>query len=304
DISNLTYTAPTTDPDVGTSFGFTVSDGNLSSNPQVFSVDVRGNLSNSVMSGGSDDEIVDGSHQADTLRGEGGSDTLLGDAGADIIFGGTGSDIITGDDDQPVPVNVSASFISASSQASIVVDVASGVSLSAGTDNGDGTWTLSGEDLPGLTMSGTGNSWDESLTFTATGPVTRNVVINDHSFESQSLTTDGAFVHQPTSSSWTFSGANDGIHNYNNNGLNEPATEGINAGFLNTDGTISQTLVENFDRSISYQLQVDIGNRSNEGFADYEVRIKAGGVVLASDGSVTPAEGEFDTLTLNLNGAA
>lgn len=188
----------------------------------------------------------------------------------------------------------------------ITVDVASGVALSAGTDNGDGTWTLKGIDLNGLTMTNTGiNAWDDSLTFTSTKVTNRSIAIGDASFESQNLS-DGGFIHNPGSSSWTFSGNNsNGIHNYNSSAMDEQAAEGDDAAFINDDGgTITQTLSENFDRNTTYELKIDIGNRKDfSGLADYEVRIKAGGITLSSDGSVSPAEGQFETLTLNLNGS-
>ncbi|WP_461537953.1 tandem-95 repeat protein [Spongorhabdus nitratireducens] len=205
-----------------------------------------------------------------------------------------GAELVTGQDyyDLPTP--------------DVTVDVANGVSLSAGTDNGDGTWTLKGSDLNGLTMTGSGNSWDDSLTFTANKQTKRSIAIGDSSFESQALG-DSSYVHNPASSAWTFSGSNsNGIHDYDSNAFDEQSSEGTDAGFINDDGgTISQTLSENFNINTTYQLQVDIGNRKSvAGLADYEVRIKAGGVVLASDGSVSPAEGQFETLTLNLNGSS
>ena len=304
DIANLAFTAPATDSDVGAGFGFTVSDGSLSREPQTFNVNVRGTDSDN-LSGTSADEIIVGTEQADTVRGEDGGDTLLGNAGADLIFGGAGDDTIKGDSDlTAIPVELSASFIAAVTQATITVDVASGVTLSAGTDNGDGTWTLNQADLSDLTMMGSGNSWDESLTFTAEEPVTRSIAISDFSFESQNLA-DGSWTHSPGSSDWTFSGGDSaGIEDYNTSSFDEQATDGSDAAFINSaGGTISQQLTETFDRNTSYELMVDVGNRKQQaGFnVDYEVRILAGGVELAADGSVTPAEGQFETLTLNLD---
>ncbi|MGY0217397.1 tandem-95 repeat protein [Endozoicomonadaceae bacterium StTr2] len=205
-----------------------------------------------------------------------------------------GAELVTGQDyyDLPTP--------------DVTVDVANGVSLSAGTNNGDGTWTLKGSDLNGLTMTGSGNNWDDSLTFTANKQTKRSIAIGDSSFESQALG-DSSYVHNPASSAWTFSGSNsNGIHDYDGNAFDEQSSEGTDAGFINDDGgTITQTLSENFNINTTYQLQVDIGNRKSvAGLADYEVRIKAGGVVLAADGSVSPAEGQFETLTLNLNGSS
>ena len=53
DITSLKYTAPTTDPDVSFSFGFTVSDGSLSSSVQTFNLNVRGTYSNNLLTNAS-----------------------------------------------------------------------------------------------------------------------------------------------------------------------------------------------------------------------------------------------------------
>lgn len=197
----------------------------------------------------------------------------------------------------------------------VVVDVADGVTLSAGTNNGDGTWTLKEADLSGLTMTSTDKSWNDSLTFNMVKDTRRTISIADSSFESAGTQANGEFVHQPSASAWSFSGSSDGIHDYDSSAFNdqsaddtggEEATDGYNAAFINTDGgVISQTLSENFDPNTAYELKVDIGNHKNSaGMGDYEVRITAGGVTLVADGSLTPAEGEFETLTINLDGSA
>ena len=136
-------------------------------------------------------------------------------------------------------------------------------------------------------------------------PQIRNIAVGDHSFESVSLG-DSGHILNPSASAWTFSSGADGIHNYPTGMLTQEATDGSNAGYINTDNaTISQVLSDSFSRNEQYTLQVDIGNRQdNAGFGDYEVRLKAGGIVLATDGSVNPAEGEFATLTLMLDGAS
>ena len=197
----------------------------------------------------------------------------------------------------------------------ITVDVADGVTLSAGTNNGDGTWTLKEPDLSGLTMTSSDKSWDDSLTFTMTKDTKRTISIIDSSFENVGTLSNGGYIHQPSTRGWTFSSSSDGIHDYDSSAFNdqsadgtggEEAPDGYNAAFINSDGAvISQTLSENFDRNTDYQLQVDIGNRKNYvGMGDYEVRITAGGVTLVSDGSLTPAEGEFETLTIDLDGSS
>ncbi len=60
DIPNLTYTAPASDPDLSSSFGFTVSDGSLSSAPQTFSLNVRGNYSNNLLTNASGESGTSG----------------------------------------------------------------------------------------------------------------------------------------------------------------------------------------------------------------------------------------------------
>ncbi len=131
---------------------------------------------------------------------------------------------------------------------------------------------------------------------------TRTITIADHSFESVALA-DSSWQVQPTASAWTFTtGA--GIHDYGAAQLTAQASDGENAAWINAVGaSISQTLSENFQRNNDYTLQVDIGNRQDSASSeDYTVRVSAGGVVLASDGSVVPAEGSFATLTLNIDG--
>ena len=298
DIANLVYTAPATNDNLRSSFTFTVSDGSLSSNSQTFNLNIRGASSQNLLTGSDNAEIIVGSNLSETI-----------DASA-------GNDIVIGDDAGAVTVNLSSDFISRANQIrspDITVDVASGVTLSAGTNNGDGTWILNAADLSGLTMSGSDNSWDDSLTFTVTQDVSRSISIADASFESVSVS-DGRYIYRPSSSGWVFSANRpnavynskySGIANFSSREFNRQATDGSNAGVVHLHGTaISQTLAEIFDRNSNYQLQVDIGNLKNySGMGRYEVRLTAGDVVLVGDGSVTPDEGEFETLTINLDGS-
>ncbi len=134
--------------------------------------------------------------------------------------------------------------------------------------------------------------------------VSRDITIADHSFESVTYS-NGGHSGNPAASPWTFSGASSGTWNPTSSQVTQEAPDGNNIGYATgTNETISQTLTETFSRDTTYQLQVEVGNRSDTaGFADYAVRITAGGVVLATDGSVSPAEGQWDTLTLNLDGS-
>ena len=92
DISGLSYVAPSAETDTNSSFGFTVSDGTLSSAEQTFTVNV---VTSASLDGTSASEIISGSTDAETISGAAGQDTLLGDIGADLIFGGDGDDSIS-----------------------------------------------------------------------------------------------------------------------------------------------------------------------------------------------------------------
>ena len=131
---------------------------------------------------------------------------------------------------------------------------------------------------------------------------TRDVAIGDHSFESVALA-DGTWSTRPTGGAWTFSNGS-GTQNLEARNLTAEASDGENVVWINdNNSSISQTLSETFQRSNDYTLKVDVGNRQDfSGMVDYTVRVSAGGVVLASDGSITPGEGDFATLTLNIDG--
>ena len=255
--------------------------------------------------------VESGTLDADILSGRTGDDTLLGEEGADQLFGDLGSDTLVGDDGGPMRLNFDDSYLEATSESSsvsvtVVATVADGVALSAGTNNGDGTWTLTGSDLPGLAISGEGNTWTDSVSFDASKQTVRNVAISDASFESQNLW-NGGYVHNPGNTGWSFSGrGQNGIHDYSWWNMAQQASDGHAVGFINQDGgVISQSLSENLDRNTTYELQVDIGNRwDSAGMADYEVRLTAGGQTLVADGSVIPREGSFETLTLTLDGSS
>ena len=60
----------------------------------------------------------------------------------------------TGDEDTAIALTIAPNVAGGESIASVTISgVPSGATLSAGTDNGDGSWTLSGDDLAGLTIT-------------------------------------------------------------------------------------------------------------------------------------------------------
>ncbi len=92
-----------------------------------------------------------------TTTGTSGNDVLTGGAGADVINGGAGNDTIYGDGSGKVRValTVNAALVDTDGSETLRV-VISGVPaaalLSAGQNNGNGSWTLTVQDLSGLTI--------------------------------------------------------------------------------------------------------------------------------------------------------
>jgi len=97
---------------------------------------------------------IEGTKHADELYGTMGDDTIAGDSGHDVIYGD--SDEAGGGDLSeavvvPLDVDAALSDIDGSEMLSIEISgVPDGASLSYGTDNGDGSWTLAADDLSHL----------------------------------------------------------------------------------------------------------------------------------------------------------
>ncbi len=74
----------------------------------------------------------------------------------------------TGAEDTAIPLNIQAALTDADETLTVTVaGVPAGATLSAGTDNGDGSWTLTPEQLQGLTLTPPGHS-AEDLALTVT----------------------------------------------------------------------------------------------------------------------------------------
>ncbi|MBR9973242.1 cadherin-like domain-containing protein [Magnetospirillum sulfuroxidans] len=102
--------------------------------------------------GNSTNDVITGTDAAETLVGGGGDDIVSGGAGADVIYGDAAGDA-AGSYSVALDVDVTKLDGSESISAITISGVPEGASLSAGTDNGDGTWTLSADDLDGLTLT-------------------------------------------------------------------------------------------------------------------------------------------------------
>jgi hypothetical protein len=130
-----------------------------------------------------------------------------------------------------------------------------------------------------------------------------SVSIENWSFESGS----GASFPDPPNSAqgtwyrsmpgWTGTGSfgnwDPGIGQYSTG-----VVEGNCVGWIN-GGSIFQALDWTVNSENILTLSIDIGNRSDLAFPKYSVELWAGDDKLVSDGSITPGEGLFSTLTLS-----
>jgi Ca2+-binding RTX toxin-like protein len=102
------------------------------------------------------------------------ADKLAGGSGGDLMWGGGGDDVLIGNSGKSVsvalPVVAAAGSANGSEALSVTIsNVPQGGRLTAGRDNGDGSWTLEANYLPGLKLEGTlTESVDLAITVTAT----------------------------------------------------------------------------------------------------------------------------------------
>src|SRR5437016_4028412 len=110
--------------------------------------------------------ILNGTTGKDTITGTSKSDIINGLAGDDTIKAGDSNDTITGgagNDDKDGSETLRVT----------VAGVPIGATLSAGTNNGNGTWTLNSTQLSGLTIKPPLNS-DAAFTLTVTATSTES----------------------------------------------------------------------------------------------------------------------------------
>ncbi|MBI3496133.1 MAG: tandem-95 repeat protein [Proteobacteria bacterium] len=110
--------------------------------------------------------------QNQTMAGTGGNDTLMGGSGNDNVSGGDGNDTLYGDGQgtYTASLNITDSLKDVDGSESLtsvtIGGVPAGASLSAGTHNADGSWTLSASQLNGLSIT-TQEGSDVHLTISA-----------------------------------------------------------------------------------------------------------------------------------------
>ncbi|MFQ5763872.1 MAG: FecR domain-containing protein, partial [Rhodospirillales bacterium] len=166
--ADMTLTVKATSTDGGTATAaFTVAVAAVADTPALQVADVTVDI------GGDGGLPVD-----HVLEGGEGADVLVGGAGNDVLEGGEGADVLYGDGDGgvsgpvTVPLDIQASLADVDASESLSVAVAGlpeGAQLSAGTDNGGGSWTLAPDELDGLGLTlPQGHQGDFQLRVTAT----------------------------------------------------------------------------------------------------------------------------------------
>ena len=111
---------------------------------------------------------------SELLNGGNKGDELSGGVGNDEVYGHDGNDVLNGDTSGRVTaaLSIDVSMIDADNSETVSLVIAGmpkGAILSAGHDNGDGTWSLSVEELKGLNVTADdGSVFKLSVTATAT----------------------------------------------------------------------------------------------------------------------------------------
>jgi len=132
-----------------------------------------------------------------------------------------------------------------------------------------------------------------------------SIFIANNSFETPIVTTPSGFNFSTGPvGSWTFTGTQQGIadpvaaQNAGGSwyGLSPTLPNGNQVAWSN-GGTISQTLSATLQANTVYTLGAFVGNRFGLNFPGYNIELYAGGNLLASDNSVTPADGSFAAVT-------
>ncbi|SMF49794.1 Hemolysin-type calcium-binding repeat-containing protein [Azospirillum oryzae] len=139
--------------------------------------------------------------QNNTLTGTAGNDTLSGGAGNDTIRGGAGDDVIYGDGTgtftTALTITPAVTDVDGSESISRVTisGVPANATLSAGTRNADGTWTLTQAQLSGLTL--TAKEGDSNTPITLTVVTTSEERENGSTADSATKTLTIQFTNTP-----------------------------------------------------------------------------------------------------------
>ncbi|ARJ67778.1 hypothetical protein WV31_20015 [Magnetospirillum sp. ME-1] len=169
----FTFT-PSHDFNGNVELSYTISDGQGGSVAGSAHFDVAAVADSPVLSA-SNITVDLGAGQAQTLNGTGGNDTLSGGSGNDVVNGAAGNDVLYGDGTGTVtvPLNIGDRLSDTDGSESLgsvtIGGLPAGATLSAGTQNADGTWTLTPAQLTGLSVTTTeGSNLHLSVTATST----------------------------------------------------------------------------------------------------------------------------------------
>ena len=236
----------------------------------------------------------------------------------------TATGTASGSEDGSVQVNAPASILALDGNPGLVVtvsDVPTGATLSAGRDNGDGTWTLGSGQLANLIVTPpAGDASSFTLAFSAIAPAQENPVNQDFSAGAGGFTyTDDAFrgTNQPGYATGSWGGAegqSGGGLLVELGGVDNADINGMSGGF-STSFTVTETSTGSL--TFSYRMQqarpYDSGEVSQvlvsidgtligQGGNDYIARLEAGGdtgwqTVTLDLGALAPG-----TRTLTLGG--
>lgn len=105
---------------------------------------------------------------------------------------------------------------------------------------------------------------------------------------------DGQFLagaNQTTG--WLVAGSAGTLDPNTNAFANGVIPDGDQVGFVGTGGSLTQTFAEVLAANTTYTVSYYVGDRGDMSFPGYLVSLRAGGTTLASDGSLTPANGQF-----------
>ncbi|WP_181902245.1 galactose-binding domain-containing protein [Thalassotalea euphylliae] len=141
------------------------------------------------------------------------------------------------------------------------------------------------------------------------GPVSpptssREALITNSSFESQQFN-DGGYALNSIDG-WQVNSSRGGVWNVASRFYSDEAPEGNNVAFLDTRGTISQTLQERFESNTHLTLSMMVGDQASSGEASgWEIRLYAGDQLLgvANNSDVNPPNDSFARVTLSLTSA-
>jgi len=208
------------------------------------------------------------------------------------------SSSVSGNEDNAVAITVPSSVTAVGASSITVSGMPSGSSLSAGTDNGDGTWTVASGDVSGLYfVPPSGSTATASLSFSATQDTTATHISADFNSGTDGFTySDDLF--NGTNDSWDdsrgFWDSNDGsdgsgVLEVNLGGVDNYDIYGMSGGFSETftvaeGATGTLTFSYRMDADTSYdsgeysQVLVELdGTRFGTGGNNYVAQIEGGG---------------------------